>query len=200
MISRLQGTILEKKPPILVVDVQGVGYELAMPLSCLSRLTQQNNDVIIYTHLSIREDGHFLFGFSDVHTRDTFRMLIKVSGVGPKMALAILSHLSAAQLYQVIQDNNISRFMKTPGIGKKTAERLMIELRDKLQISEFAASISKHAKNNDNESQSVIIADAIAALESLGYKNTQAVVAVKHAFQPQINLETLIRQALQYVI
>lgn len=200
MIGRLQGLLVEKKPPFVLLDVQGVSYELAMPLSCLAELPSNEQPVLLYTHLSVREDGHFLYGFIDAQKRDLFRVLIKVSGIGPKMALAILSGLSVLALHEVIQANDATRFTKIPGIGKKTAERLLIELRDKLKQIPVASTTLNVSGSDDIAPQKTVIDDAVAALESLGYKPSQSMAAIKRTYAPHMNLESLIRQALQSML
>ena len=132
MIGRLTGILLEKHPPQVLLDVQGVGYEIDVPMSTFYDLPAIGLQSILYTHLVIREDMHLLFGFATESERQTFRQLIKISGVGARTALALLSGLSVPDLYRAVGDQDSTRLIRVPGIGKKTAERLLLELRDKL--------------------------------------------------------------------
>nr|WP_278453453.1 Holliday junction branch migration protein RuvA [Stutzerimonas kunmingensis] len=132
MIGRITGTLLEKNPPQILVDVHGVGYEIDVPMSTFYNLPATGGAVSLHTHHVVREDGHFLFGFATDEERTTFRQLLKVSGVGARMALAVLSGLSVNDLAQAVALQEAGRLVKIPGIGKKTAERLLLELRDKL--------------------------------------------------------------------
>ena len=152
---------------------------------CLADLPACEQAVVVYTHLAVREDGHFLYAFSDAQKRDVFRVLIKVSGIGPKMALAILSGLSVHALHEVVQANDATRFTKIPGIGKKTAERLLIELRDKLKHVPVSLGSVDAAHPLETAPQTTVIDDAIAALESLGYKASQSSAAIKRIYTPQ---------------
>ena len=132
MIGRITGTLLEKTPPVVCIDVGGVGYEIDVPMSTLYELPETGAQVSLYTHLAVREDAHTLYGFSTANERATFRTLIKVSGIGARTALAILSGLTVDELVGAIAEQETARLMRVPGIGKKTAERLLLELRDKL--------------------------------------------------------------------
>ncbi len=190
MIGRLTGQLLLKKPPMLLIDVQGVGYEVFAPMSTFYHL-DDDTQVTLITHFVVREDQQTLYGFSTEKERELFRTLIKVSGVGPKLALTILSGIEADQFVHVVNQNDIASLVKIPGIGKKTAERLLVEMRDKL--SDWA--ISSVAASSDNGSQ--VSQDAISALISLGYKNHDAKRAVEAVYQAGQPSEQVIRLALQ---
>ena len=132
MIGRIKGVLLSKKPPVLLVDVHGVGYEIDAPMSTFYQLGETGSDVVLHTHLVVREDAHQLFGFATETERRLFRALIKVTGVGAKMALTILSGSSADEFARYVQDNDTASLTRLPGVGKKTAERLIVEMRDRL--------------------------------------------------------------------
>lgn len=187
MIGRLTGTLLEKHPPQVLLEVQGVGYEIDVPMSTFYDLPVVGTQVTLYTHLVIREDMHLLFGFATEPERQTFRMLVKISGIGARTALALLSGLSVPDLHRAVSAQDSARLVKVPGIGKKTAERLLLELRDKLDL---AVLNSDHAASSTSES------DILNALLSLGYSDREASWAIK-----QISSDAMvsdgIRQALQ---
>ncbi len=192
MIGFLRGILLEKRPPGLVLDVNGVGYEIQAPMSTFYHLPEINQIVTLLTHLTIREDAHLLFGFYHRQERDLFRALIKVNGVGPKLALAILSGITAAEFVQCVQNHDISRLVLIPGIGKKTAERLIIETRDALG----PCSLQTPAMAPISEEQQYID-DAISALVALGYKPQEAQKAIQLVAKNGHGSEELIRLALQ---
>ncbi|VCU72069.1 Holliday junction ATP-dependent DNA helicase RuvA [Pigmentiphaga humi] len=171
MIGRLTGTLVEKQPPTICLDVQGVGYELDVPMSTLYSLPELGARVTLLTHLAIREDAHVLYGFGTAAERATFRELIKVSGVGAKIALAVLSGMTVAELSQAVTLQETGRLTRVPGIGKKTAERLMLELKGKLGADIGA---SGHPSAADGQ------ADVLNALVALGYSEREAVAAVKN--------------------
>lgn len=186
MIGRITGVLLEKNPPTICVDVNGVGYEMDVPMSTLYDLPEVGAKVSLHTHLSIRDDAHVLFGFAKASERVAFRTLIKVSGIGPKTALGILSGLSVDDLASAIQNQDIALLTRAPGIGKKTAERMILELRDKFQAS---TTISTSAAPSDRS-------DILNALLALGYNNTEANKAVKKV-PLEVPVSEGIRQALQ---
>lgn len=192
MIAWLQGVILEKQAPTIVLNVNGVGYELEAPLTTFYDLPAVNEKASIYVHMVVREDAQLLYGFSGKQQRELFRSLIKVNGVGPKVALAVLSTLSVQELLQCMADENDALLTKVPGIGKKTAQRLIVEMKDRLQ-KEFAdvaiEASAATAKSDDRQ-------DAIAALVSLGYKNNDASRVVR-ALPGDLDSEEIIRQALR---
>ena len=132
MIGRLSGKLIEKQPPQIIVDVQGLGYEVDVPMSTFYNLPGLGETITLFTHLVVREDAHLLYGFGSDDERRAFRQLLKISGVGPKLALSVLSGLSVADLAQTVATQETGRLTKIPGVGKKTAERLVLELRDKL--------------------------------------------------------------------
>ncbi len=191
MISRLRGLLLETHPPSIIVDVQGVGYEIETPLSTFERLPGLNQTVTLFTHLSIREDAHVLYGFFSEQEKQLFKTLIKISGVGPKLALSILSVMDLATFAQYIQENNISRLTRIPGVGKKTAERLVIEMRDRLNKLDMPLA--------DGLTQGVTSAvdDATHALIALGYKPQEASKLVHQVAEEGLTSEVLIRRALK---
>ncbi|HTD03013.1 Holliday junction branch migration protein RuvA [Undibacterium sp.] len=171
MIGRISGLLLEKNPPQLVVDCQGVGYEIDVPMSTFYNLPGLGEKVALLTHLTIREDAHILFGFGTAEERSVFRQLIKISGVGARTALSILSGMSVADLAQAITLQEAGRLTKIPGIGKKTAERLLLELKGKLGAD--LGAVGGTAAANDHSS------DVLNALLSLGYSDKEALMAVK---------------------
>lgn len=173
MISRLQGLLIEKNPPTVVVDTQGVGYEVHVSMQTFYALPALNECVQLYTQLIVREDAQLLFGFGSSEERETFRQLIKVSGIGAKTALGILSALNSRELAQAVADEDIKRLSAAPGIGKKTAERMVLELRGKLEGS----------NNKDNLFQATALSanhnDIINTLLALGYSEREARAACK---------------------
>jgi holliday junction DNA helicase RuvA len=198
MIGRLSGILKEKLPPHLLVDVHGVWYELEAPMSTFYQLPEIESPVVLYTHLSVREDAHLLFAFADAPSRILFRQLIKISGVGGRMALAILSGLEVHEFIHCVQGENIARLTKVPGVGKKTAERLIIELRDKLP-SLFPAQIIVHAGSVQTDRMTVdnTKKDALNALLALGYKNIEAERAVNKIDAQGLSSEEMIRAVLR---
>jgi holliday junction DNA helicase RuvA len=168
MIGRLSGTLLERAPPLVVVDVQGVGYEVAVPMSTFYNLPALGGHVALLTHLVVREDAHQLFGFLTADERTAFRLLVRISGVGPRTALAILSGLSVADLAQAVSLQNSALLVKVPGVGKKTAERVLLELKGKL-----APNLSPPSAGSDARG------DVAQALISLGYSERDANAALK---------------------
>ena len=195
MIGRLQGKLLLNKPPELILDVHGVGYEIAAPMSTFYQLPGLGQEVVLHTHLVVREDGHYLFGFASLDERKLFRALIKVNGVGPKLALTILSSLEPEAFVQCVQFNDVNQLVKVPGIGKKTAERLIIEMADRLQDWESAPTAAFTA--GGVASSDFMRQDAIEALIALGYKAGDAGKMVRKVNQEVNTREELIRMALQ---
>ena len=171
MIGRIAGVLLEKNPPQILVDCNGVGYEIDVPMSTFYNLPGLGEKVVLHTHLAIREDAHVLFGFSNPAERATFKQLIKISGVGARTALSILSGMSVADLAQAITLQEAGRLMKVPGIGKKTAERLLLELKGKLGPDTGPAG--SEVSRPDSAS------DILNALLALGYTDKEATAAVK---------------------
>ena len=193
MISFLVGKLTTKSPPLLVLDVQGVGYEVEAPMTTFYDLPALGEQIKLHTHLVVREDAHILFGFSSESDRVLFRTLIKVNSVGPKLALTILSGLSAQDFQRCVSDNDVQALVRLPGIGKKTAERLIIEMRDRLPNLGSTNSESGDNKvvTNNNAKQ-----EAISALMALGYKAQDASKMVQN-IASDISCEDIIRQALQ---
>ena len=191
MIGRITGRLAEKNPPQILVDVNGVGYELEVPMSTFYGLPATGQAVSLSTHLAVREDGHFLYGFAPEDERTAFRQLLKVAGLGARTALAVLSGLSVADLAQAIALQESGRLVKIPGIGKKTAERLLLELRDKLAkaLPAVAGSVATSLPGGDR-------ADIINALLALGYNEKEALGAAK-ALPDGIGVSDGIRQALK---
>ena len=195
MIGFLNGKLITKAPPLLVLDVQGVGYEIEAPMTTFYNLPAIGEHVKLHTHLVVREDAHILFGFSEETDRLLFRTLIKVNGVGPKLALTILSGLSAEDFHRCITDDNVQALVRLPGIGKKTAERLIIEMRDRLPD---LSSVESQQKKGGVPSSSANNAkqEAISALIALGYKAQDANKMVQN-IQADNSCEDIIRLALQ---
>ncbi len=193
MIGRLRGILLEKNPPQILVDVGGVGYELDVPMSTFFPLPATGEVVTLHTHLAIREDGHFLYGFHTDEERSAFRQLIKVSGIGARTALAVLSGLSVADLAQAIHLQEAGRLVRIPGIGKKTAERLLLELKDKLGGVSGAGAMSP-APSQTTEADPR--RDMLHALLALGYNDKEAQAALK-SVPPDAAVSEGIRLALR---
>jgi Holliday junction DNA helicase RuvA len=171
MIGRLSGILLEKNPPQLLVDCQGVGYEVDVPMSTFYNLPGTGEKVVLFTHLAVREDAHLLFGFGSASERALFRQLIKISGIGARTALAILSGMTVADLAQAVTLQEAGRLVKIPGIGKKTAERLLLELKGKLGAD---IGVVGGAPRDDTQS------DVLNALVALGYSDKEALAAIKN--------------------
>ena len=204
MIGRLRGYILEKQPPLVLLEANGVGYEVHMPMTCFYELPDLNHEAVIYTQFVVREDAQLLFCFNSKQERALFRELIKVNGVGPKLALAILSGMSAQQFVTAVEKEEIAALVKLPGVGKKTAERLVVEMKDRFKgmhgdlfggDSAFTLTTpGPEPETNDAE------AEAVAALVSLGYKPQEASRMISKVGRPDADCETLIREALRAAI
>lgn len=197
MIGRLRGVLAWKQPPSLLLEVHGVGYELEASLTTFQTLPEVGAEVTLLTHLAVREDAHALYGFAQVTERELFRHLIRVSGVGPRLALLILSGMSVDAFARCVREGDALALTRLPGIGKKTAERLIIELRDRLGA--LSAAQLSAAPPGDRTAASVVnpVDDAISALVTLGYKLPEASRMV-HALETDgLTSETLIRLALQ---
>ncbi len=187
MIGRLTGTLLEKTPPTLCLDVGGVGYEVDVPMSTLYNLPEVGARVTLYTHLAVREDAHLLYGFGSAAERSAFRALIKISGVGARTALALLSGMSVDDLAAAITQQESARLLRVPGIGKKTAERLLLELKGKLGADLGAAGLAAAPAGRD---------DILNALLSLGYSAAESQAALK-ALPKDVEVAEGIRLALK---
>ena len=188
MIGRLSGKLIEKQPPQIIVDVQGLGYEVDVPMSTFYNLPGLGETITLFTHLVVREDAHLLYGFGSDDERRTFRQLLKISGVGPKLALSVLSGLSVADLAQTVAMQETGRLTKIPGVGKKTAERLVLELRDKLDHVSSVAGSSATPKASSG--------DVLNALLTLGYNEREAQWALKQ-IPNDLSVSESIRQALK---
>ncbi|MCW2473606.1 Holliday junction branch migration protein RuvA [Candidatus Symbiopectobacterium sp. NZEC151] len=203
MIGRLRGIILEKQPPQVLIEVNGVGYEVHMPMTCFYELPDLNQEAVIFTQFVVREDAQLLFGFNNKQERALFRELIKTNGVGPKLALAILSGMSAQQFVSAVEREEIATLIKLPGVGKKTAERLVVEMKDRFKGMSgdlfnpaaldvpLSSSASTAAPEDDPESE------AASALVALGYKPQEASRMVSKIARPGADCEMLIREALR---
>jgi len=186
VIGRLQGVLAEKNPPQVVLDVQGVGYEVDVPMSTFYNLPAAGERVTLLTHFVVREDAQLLYGFLTAQERDAFRQLVKISGIGPRMALSVLSGMSVPELAQVVSLQEAGRLVKVPGIGKKTAERLLLELKGKL-----GADIGVRA-GAASDAQG----DILQALVALGYSDREASAALK-ALPPDVGVSEGIKLALK---
>ena len=195
MISRLTGKILSKQAPQVLLDIAGVGYEVEAPMSTFYHLPAIGEQTTLHTHLIIREDAHLLYGFFSLQERKLFRALIKVNGVGPKLAITILSGLSPDEFVASINANDSQSLVRLPGVGKKTAERLIVEMRDR--VGDWAGDEVTPISGGDVLTQSSIVNDAISALVALGYKPQEAERAIKRVQQTNLSSEELIRQALK---
>ena len=192
MIGRLKGILLEKQPPEILLDVQGVGYELLLPMTSFYDLPEIGQETTLFTHLVVREDAHLLFGFAQKTDRTLFRELIKTNGVGPKLALAILSAMSVEQFAYAIEREELSKLVKIPGVGKKTAERLLLELKGKLALASSGIQINDPALFSSGD-------DILRALLALGYSEKESNAAI--AKLPEgVNVNDGIRQALKLLV
>jgi len=201
MIGRIHGKIIDKQPPQLLVDVQGVGYDIASPMSTFYQLPSVGDVVTLHTHLVVREDAQLLYGFASLAERSLFRTLIKISGVGPKMALTILSGMNANEFIICVQDNDAAALVRLPGVGKKTAERLIIELRDKLKDLQIeSAGIDSNHDASRSAAANSSITDAISALSALGYKPAEASKMVRAIDTTDLDVENIIRLSLQAAV
>jgi len=194
MIGRLTGEIISKKPPQILIDVNGVGYEVEAPMTTFYELPDAGNNVVLLTHMVVREDAQLLYGFATESERAMFRMLIRINGVGPKLGITILSGITSAELSRCVAENDVSTLVKLPGVGKKTAERLVIELKDRLK--DLAPVKTTVIDQIPNFKQSPID-DAISALVALGYKASEAGRMVKSVDAENQSSEDIIRLALQ---
>jgi Holliday junction DNA helicase RuvA len=188
MIGRITGKLVEKNPPQIVVSCNGVGYEIDVPMSTFYPLPRTGDEVTLLTHLVVREDAHLLFGFLTAAERTAFRQLLRISGVGPKVALSVLSGLSVDDLALAVSSGDAARLTKVPGVGKKTADRLVLELRDKLALAVGVA--------RETSASSASRGDVVSALLALGYNEREAQAAVK-PLPADLPLADAIRQALK---
>ena len=192
MIGRISGVLIEKNPPSITVDVQGLGYEVDVPMSTFYNLPATGEKVSLHTHLLVREDGHYLYGFASEGERAAFRQLLKISGIGARTALAVLSGMSVTELAQAVTLQEAGRLTKVPGIGKKTAERLLLELRDRLPKTLAAGGMKAGGGAAPHDDAS----DIMNALLALGYNEREALGAMK-SLAPDASVSDGIRQALK---
>ena len=190
MIGRLRGTLLAKQPPALVVDVNGVGYELEAPMSTFFDLPETGREVALFTHYAVKEDTAALYGFLREAERSLFRSLQKVSGIGAKISLAVLSGVSTEEFARLIQVGDVGALQRIPGIGKKTAERMLVELRDRVNDLGAAATAGGAVPKDP-------VAEATGALQALGYKPAEVTRLVRDAAAPGDRAEAIIRKALK---
>ncbi|AXA67898.1 Holliday junction branch migration protein RuvA [Pseudomonas oryzihabitans] len=200
MIGRLRGTLAEKQPPHLLLDVGGVGYEVEVPMTTLYRLPPQGEIVTLHTHLVVREDAHLLYGFGEKRERELFRELIRLNGVGPKLALALMSSLEVDELVRCVQAQDTAALVKVPGVGKKTAERLLVELKDRFKAWESLPGIAPLVLPNQAAVVASAEADAVSALVALGFKPQEASRAVAAVEGDDLSSEELIRRALKGMV
>lgn len=198
MIGLLRGRLLAKHPPSLLLDVQGVGYEVDAPMTTFYELPDVGTEITLYTHLAVREDAHTLYGFLKPGDRTLFRMLLKVNGVGARLALAILSGMETSRFISCVQEGDSAALVRLPGIGKKTAERLIIELRDKLESGQGGMSAASGASTAAAVASPV--EDAVSALVGLGYKPQEASRMVRAIDAAELSSEEIIRRALQRTV
>ena len=197
MIGRLRGVLVWKQPPGLMIDAHGVGYELEASLTTFQTLPEVGAEITLHTHLAVREDAHTLYGFAHLTERTLFRELIRVSGVGPRLALLILSGMSVELFGRCIHDGDAASLTRLPGIGKKTAERLIIELRDRIgELGSYSATVGL-AGGSIVAPEARPVDDAISALVSLGYKLPEASRMVQSLETDGLSSEAIIRLALQ---
>lgn len=200
MIGRLQGTLVHKKPPEILIDVNGVGYELEAPMTTFYSLPKEGAKTTLYTHLVVREDAQLLYGFASEGERQLFRALIKINGVGPKLAITILSGISFDDFVRCVNDNDVAALVRLPGVGKKTAERLIIEMRDRLSQLDHQGFDKSDATVSTSIQNAVLkdeMKDAIGALVSLGYKQQEADNMVRLVETNGRPSEDIIRDALK---
>ncbi len=203
MIGRLSGILIQKQAPQLMIDVQGVGYEVQASMSTFYQLPELDQPVVLLTHMVVREDAQLLYGFYDESERLLFKSLIKVNGVGPKLALTILSGISADEFVKVIRNNDESGLVRLPGIGKKTAQRLIVEMKDR--FDDWKSDVADNTGEDSTESGSLanerdIIKESISALVALGYKPVEASKMIRQLETQDQSSEMLIKQALKNTV
>lgn len=201
MIGRLRGTLAEKQPPHLIIDVNGVGYEVEVPMTTLYRLPSVNEPVTLFTHLVVREDAHLLYGFYEKREREFFRELIRLNGVGPKLALALMSGMEVDELVACVQTQDTAVLVKIPGVGKKTAERLLVELKGRFKAWENMPVIAPLVSEpNARAGVSSAENDALSALVALGFKPQEASRAIAAVKEDGLSSEEMIRRALKGMV
>ena len=194
MIGRIRGQLLVRDEDAILVDVAGVAYEIEVTPNTLAALPALGADVALHTHLCIREDAHLLFGFASVEERDLFRQLIKVGGIGPRLALVLLSGMGVADLARCIRDADVARLVKLPGVGRKTAERLVVELRDRIDA---LVRVPVAAASAETAAGRQVLEEAELALVRLGYRPAEASRAVGNAYSEGQSIEEVVRAALK---
>ena len=202
MIGRIHGILLEKQAPRLLVDVGGVGYEIEVPLTAYYKVPEVGQPIILHTHFVVREDAQLLYGFIEKAERELFRVLIRVNGVGPKMALGILSGIEGAEFVRCVQDHDINTLIKLPGVGRKTAERLLVEMQDRLKdFSQWLPALpSTMATGTAKRTTRIEISEAESALIALGYKPQEAARAIAALDTEGLKSEDIIKQALRNMV
>jgi len=198
VIGLLRGRLLARQPPSLLLDVQGVGYEVDAPMTTFYELPDVGAEVTLYTHLAVREDAHMLYGFLKLSDRNLFRTLLKVNGVGARLALAILSGMETLRFVSCVQEGDTAALVRLPGIGKKTAERLIIELRDRLETGQ--GGVSAVIGDSTAVAAASPVEDAVSALVGLGYKPQEAGRMVRAIDTAELSSEEIIRRALQRTV
>ena len=196
MIGRLSGKLVLKAPPQLILDVGGVGYEIEAPMSTFYQLPTVGDHVVLFTHLTVREDAHLLFGFASQQEKSLFRELIKLSGVGPKLALAVLSGVGVDEFWALVRSGDAARLTKLPGVGKKTAERMVLELREK----EGASGSSTAQSVSMAGAMASPLAEARSALEALGYRPAEAIKLTEAFSSDELGTDQIIREALKRAV
>lgn len=194
MIGRLTGRLVSKQPPQLIVDVNGVGYELEAPMSTFYKLPATGENVSLHTHLTVREDAHLLYGFASIQEKSLFRELIKVSGIGPKSGLSILSGVGVEDFWEILRTGDVARLTKIPGIGKKTAERLMVEMRDKAGAAPSDSGIVAAAVTGSP------LQEARSALQALGYKPAEIERYTQAVYRDGMTTEQIIQESLRRAV
>ncbi|ALA24508.1 Holliday junction ATP-dependent DNA helicase RuvA [Piscirickettsia salmonis] len=197
MIGQLTGTIVDVFLDYLMIDVGGVGYEVFVPASILTRCGEVGQRITLYTHLIIREDAHSLYGFEERSAKALFRVLLKANGVGPKLAMVILSTMGVSDFIQAVTLQDVAALTRLPGVGKKTAERLVIELKDKLSQFDYLDRAIKINSINESSTALPVLSDAISALAALGYKDPEAVKMATMVYKEGLTCEDVIRLALK---
>jgi Holliday junction DNA helicase RuvA len=201
LIGRLRGTLAEKQPPHMILDVNGIGYEVEVPMTTLYRLPAVGEPVTLHTHLVVREDAQLLYGFAEKRERELFRELIRLNGVGPKLALALMSGLEVDELVRCVQAQDTSVLVRIPGVGKKTAERLLVELKDRFKAWESMPAIATLVVEPGSKTAVTSAeTDAVSALISLGFKPQEASRAVSAIQEGNLSSEEMIRRALKGMV
>lgn len=204
MIGRIKGTLIQKDPPIMLVDVNGVGYEIEAPVRVFFELPHDGEEVTIITHMLVREDAQILYGFNNYGQRELFRKLLKVNGIGAKSALAVLSTMSVDEFVAMVQSQDVNGIVKVPGVGKKTAQRLIIEMRDKLgdvagddiSLPGTGANVARAA--NLGNMPATAQSEALIALQSLGFRPQEVNLLIKQIAKDGMTAEEIIRLCLQH--